>query len=140
MCSDCKRMPYFPTDSIIVVWGYRFSRPNTTESQKLGIGTRSTKPVACHHLTVRHVHSNRGLREINPVYDLMSILFFGIKRGKAEIWPKIKVRSPLYIILHLYAVITTYRRAIFSIFLIISQECIFLVFDQVLPKAKVGFW
>jgi len=58
-------MPYFPTDSIIVVWGYRVPRPNMTESHKLGVATRSTKPVACHHLTI-HVHSNRGLREIGP--------------------------------------------------------------------------
>jgi len=91
-----------------------------TESQKLGIGTRSTKLVACHHLTIHHVHSNRGMRKISPVYDLMCILFSGIKRRKAEIWPKIKVRSPLYIILQLYAFITTYYREIFSVFLIIS--------------------
>jgi hypothetical protein len=120
MFSDCKRIPYFPTDSIIDVWGYRFPRPNMTESQTLGVGTRNTKPVACHHFMIRHVHSNRGLREISPICDLMCLLFFGIKLGKAESWPKIKVRPPLHTILHLYAVITTYHKAICSIFLIIS--------------------
>jgi hypothetical protein len=76
-------------------------------SHKLGIGIRSTNAVACHHLTFRQVHSNRGLREVSPVHNVTCLLFFGIKSGKTESWPKIKVRSPHYTIIQLYAVITT---------------------------------
>ena len=87
-----------------------------TESQKLGVGTRSILPSS-HHSSCPF---KRGLREISPIYDLMCLLFFGIKRGKSESWPKIKVGSPVYTILQINAVITTYHRAMCSIFLIIS--------------------
>ena len=61
-----------------------------------------------------------GLREISPIYNLMGLLLFWMRRGEAESWEKTEVRSPLDTILQLYEVITTYHWAINLIFLTIS--------------------